>query len=171
MSKKNFILFIFYILRWLLFRLSKLRLLNSILVDKLSISSYFCGIFIDLGINFASWTLELICCWVSIVWIYSLGFLWNIRNVKYLLDLMIKEDYLLILCNKYSIIVDLNQVAKHVNQLLLLSCTLEIISVSLIKGSCKKVYEHKGNAFIYLDSCISHKRYVIIIFDREIYKT
>jgi hypothetical protein len=90
------------------------------------------------------------------------------RNIKYLLHLFIEENDLIVLGYNDAIIIHLDETAKHVNQLPLLSCALEVFSVSLIESSSEKVNVNDCNAFVELHSRISDRRYVKIISHSEV---
>ena len=129
-------------------RLSSLLFLDWSWAYKLSISFFFSNLLVDLTIYFNSRSLKLICCGKFILQKNSFSFLGNNWYIENLLHLIIEKYNLIILSNHYAIIVHLYQAAKHINQLTLLSCTLEIFSVSLIKSSSKKVNEQHGNTFV-----------------------
>ena len=137
--------------------------------DELPICSHLCQILVNFTIDFYSWGLEFILNCSLDVRMETRSFFRDRRNIENLLHLIIEENYLIILSNKYAIIVYLDKTTKHVNQLSLLSCTLEIFSVSLVECSCKKVNEHYCYALVDLYSWISEWSYVKIISDSKVY--
>ena len=100
--------------------------------------------------------LLLLTTYIQRSWLYfvSLVIRWlqNRRHLKYLFHLFIKEYYLVVLSNNYSVVIDLNETAKHIQELSLLSCTFKVFSISLVKSAGEEIYEQHCYWLIELDT-------------------
>ena len=91
------------------------------------------------------------------------------RHLENVLHLIVEENNLIVLSNNDTIVIYFNETAEHIHKLSLLSGTFEVISISLIKSSCKEVNEHDCYKLIKHHSDISIERDVRIGSNTEVY--
>lgn len=84
-------------------------------------------------------------------------------NFKNLFHLIIKENYLIVLSDYYSIVINFNKITEHIKQLSLFSCTFKVFSIPLVKSAGKKVYKKQSYRLVERDTYKSSIIYMRVV--------
>ena len=93
------------------------------------------------------------------------------RHLKNLFHLIIKEDYLIVLSDNYSIIVNFHKTTEHIKELSLLSCTFKVVSISLVKSTGKEINEQQSYRLVKRYTNKSSLIYMWVVPNANIYQT
>jgi hypothetical protein len=78
---------------------------------------------------------------------------WDIQNRVHLL---VEEHNLIILGDDDAIMIDFNQVLKHLKQLSLLPAIDEVLPITLVESAGEKIDEHQGHGPVAKHSHVLH---------------
>ena len=68
-----------------------------------------------------------------------------VRNIEDVVDPLVEEDDLIILSYYDAVVVEFDQIFKHLQQLILLTHVSKSFTVYLDEGSCEGIEEDEGN--------------------------